>query len=72
VDPSAPTLRQLHAFVVVADARSFTRAAEILGVSQPVVSGLIRDLEAALGFRVVDRTTRRIEIAEAAVEFLVF
>lgn len=70
MDPSAPTLRQLHAFVAVADARSFTRAAEILGVTQPVVSGLIRDLEAALGFRVVDRTTRCIEIAEAAVEFL--
>ncbi len=64
------TLRQLQAFIAVAETGNFTRAARLLRVAQPQVSALIRDLEAELGFRLFDRTTRRVEITEAAEEFL--
>lgn len=64
------TLRQLQAFIAVAQAQSFTRAAERLNLAQPIVSGLIRDLEAEVGFRLFNRTTRRVEPTDAALEFL--
>ena len=64
------TIRQLRAFVTVAETANFTRAARALHMAQPVVSALIRDLEGALGFRLFDRTTRRVELTAAAAEFL--
>jgi DNA-binding transcriptional LysR family regulator len=64
------TLRQLEALIAVAETHNFTRASEKLRMAQPMVSSLIRDLEAELGFRVFDRTTRRVELTEAAAEFL--
>ncbi|WP_043830106.1 LysR family transcriptional regulator [Muricoccus aerilatus] len=64
------TLRQLRAFVTVAEKGSFTRAARALHMAQPMVSALIRELEAELGFRLFDRTTRRVELTAAAAEFL--
>lgn len=64
------TLRQLQAFIAVAQAQSFTRAAERLNLAQPIVSGLVRDLEAEVGFRLFNRTTRRVEPTDAALEFL--
>ena len=63
-------LRQLRAFVAVAEASNFTRAARTLHMAQPMVSGLVRELEAELGFRLFDRTTRRVELTGAAAEFL--
>lgn len=64
------TFRQLSALLAVAETRNFTRAAERLRMAQPMVSGLIRELEAELGFRLFDRSTRRVELTEAAAEFL--
>ena len=64
-----PTLRQLRAFVAVAQSCNFTRAAEQLRLPQPLVSNLVRDLEAEVGFKLFDRTTRRVEVTEAAMEF---
>jgi DNA-binding transcriptional LysR family regulator len=63
------TFRQLRAFAAVASSGSFTRAAESLHVSQSAVSILIRELEADLGVRLFDRTTRRVEITDAGSEF---
>lgn len=63
------TLRQLQAFVAVAETGNFTRAGAQLGLAQPVVSGLIRDLEAELGLRLFDRTTRRVVLTSMAEDF---
>lgn len=63
------TLRQLQAFLAVADLNSFTRAAARLRMAQPALSLLIRELEASLGVKLFDRTTRRTELTEAGREF---
>jgi len=53
-------LSDLVAFVAVAEARSFTRAAAKLGVSQSALSFTVRRLEARLGLRLLNRTTRSV------------
>lgn len=63
------TVRQLHAFVTVADMGSFTRAAHHLNVAQSALSILIRSLETELGLALFDRTTRRVELTSAGAEF---
>ncbi len=55
----------LDAFVSVAETGSFRQSAQMLGVSQPTVSARIRHLEAVLGVRLFDRTTRRVVITDA-------
>ncbi|MFC4945586.1 LysR family transcriptional regulator [Pseudonocardia sp. GCM10023141] len=52
------TLQQLAYFVAVADVRSFTRAAESLGVAQPTLSRQLKALEGELGASLVDRGGR--------------
>jgi DNA-binding transcriptional LysR family regulator len=57
--------RQLAAFCAVVDRKSFSQAAEQLGVTQPAVSLQIRSLEKRLGERLIDRSGRRVEPTEA-------
>jgi len=59
--------RQLAAFCAVVDRRSFSQAAEQLGVTQPAVSLQIRSLEKRLGQRLFDRSGRRVEPTEAGL-----
>lgn len=66
----AITFRQLEAFIAVAETNNFTRASARLRMAQPMVSGLVRELEAELGFRLFDRTTRKVQLTAAATEFL--
>jgi DNA-binding transcriptional LysR family regulator len=56
---------QLRAFLAVARERSFTRAAARLGVSQSALSRTIGNLEARLGVRLLNRTTRSVAPTEA-------
>ena len=65
------TLRQLRAFVLVADTRSFTRAAQAMHVTQSALSLLVRQLEMALGTRLIDRTTRSVNVTDVGAEFLI-
>lgn len=58
-------LADLGAFMAVADARSFTRAAAKLGTSQSALSHTIRRLEARLAVRLLTRTTRNVAPTEA-------
>jgi DNA-binding transcriptional LysR family regulator len=57
--------RQLAAFCAVVERRSFSQAAEQLGVTQPAVSLQIRSLEKRLGTQLLDRSGRRVEPTEA-------
>src|SRR5450830_1802473 len=63
------TLRQLRAFVAVAQTGGFTRAAESLHITQSALSGLIKELESQLGLRLIDRSTRRVYLSELGTEF---
>lgn len=64
-----PNLRQIKSFQAVVELGNFSRAAERLRTSQAGVSHAIRDLEALLGARLFDRTTRRVELTEAGQIF---
>jgi len=57
--------RQLAAFCAVVEKKSFSQAAERLGVTQPAVSLQIRALEKRLGVQLLDRSGRRVELTEA-------
>jgi DNA-binding transcriptional LysR family regulator len=60
----------MHAFVAVVEAGSFVRAAEMLEVSKAGVSRLVSELEARLGLRLLQRTTRKLSLtAEGEVFF---
>src|ERR687885_1597208 len=59
--------RQLAAFCAVVERKSFSEAAERLGVTQPAVSLQIRVLEERLGRRLLDRSGRRVEPTETGL-----
>jgi DNA-binding transcriptional LysR family regulator len=63
-------LRQLRAFVTVAELRSFTRAADLLHVSQPALTVQIRKLEEALQCRILDRTSRTVDLTRIGRDLL--
>jgi DNA-binding transcriptional LysR family regulator len=60
----------LKAFLLTARHQSFSRAAEQLYITQSGMSVLIRELEEQLGFRLFDRTTRRVTLTEFGNRFL--
>ncbi|GAA4324438.1 LysR family transcriptional regulator [Pigmentiphaga soli] len=64
------TLRQIEGFIAAAEALSFARAAESLHVTPPAFSQLIGELEAGLGVRLFDRTTRRVILTTAGESLL--
>jgi len=64
------SLGQIRAFVTVASTNSFTRAAEVLGLSQPALTNRIRQFEEALGLRLFDRSTRSVELTHVGRELL--
>jgi len=64
------TPRQLEAFVTVADVLSFTEAGNRLALTSSAVSQLVSELEDTLGFRLFDRSTRRVKVSSAGREFL--
>ena len=59
--------RQLAAFCEVVERRSFSLAAERLGVTQPAVSLQVRSLEKRMGRQLLDRSGRRVEPTEAGL-----
>jgi DNA-binding transcriptional LysR family regulator len=63
-------LSALSAFVVVAEERSFTRAAKRLGVSPSAMSHAMRGLEERVGVRLLSRTTRSVAPTDAGQELL--
>ena len=63
-------LNELHYFVQVAQAQSFTAAAKRLGMPKSSISRAIARLEGRLGVRLVERTTRRVSLTEAGEVYL--
>jgi len=63
-------LTDLAAFVVVAEERSFTRAAAKLATSQSALSHTMRRLETRLGKRLLERTTRSVAPTDAGTQLL--
>ena len=68
----AINLKLLAVFVLVADHRSFRRAAEELGRSQSAVSTQIRQLEEQLGVTLFHRTTRSVSLSPEGQELVGF
>ena len=64
------TLRQFEAFVTVAELLNFGASAERMGLTAQAVSQLVAELETLLGFRLFDRTTRRVELSSGGRDFL--
>jgi LysR family transcriptional regulator, regulator of peptidoglycan recycling len=58
-------IADLAAFVVVAEERSFTKAAQRLGMAQSALSQIVRRIEERLGVRLLSRTTRSVAPTEA-------
>lgn len=61
--------RQLQAVLAVAEYRSFVAAAAHLGTSQPALTRTIKAVEAAVGARLFERSTRHVRVTEAGREF---
>lgn len=64
------TSRQLKAFLLTARYQSFSRAADQLFITQSGMSVLVRELEEQLGFRLFERTTRKVVLTEFGSRFL--
>lgn len=63
-------LQDLHILLAVAQAGSMARAAEMLAISQPVVSKVIADLERNLDVRILDRSRRGVELTPSGEALL--
>lgn len=59
------TLKQLRVFIEVARLNSFSRAGEEISLTQSAVSRCVRELEVELGLKLIDRTTRDVQLTDA-------
>jgi DNA-binding transcriptional LysR family regulator len=64
------TIRNMKAFVAVADSGSFSKAADQLSATRPVTSRWVAELEGHLRTRLLNRTTRRVALTEAGQRYL--
>ncbi len=62
-------LKQLKAFIAIADLKSFSAAASKTGLSQPTLSRLLKQLETDMGVELIDRYHRPLHLTEAGAFF---
>jgi DNA-binding transcriptional LysR family regulator len=67
---SALDIDAVRAFVLIADLKSFTRAAEAVGMTQSAISLQLKRLEARLASRLIERTPRSVELTTNGATFL--
>lgn len=67
---SSVSLRHLRTFIAVAECGSFTRAANMLGLTPPTLTGTIRQFEDIVGMPLFDRTTRQVALSAGGARFL--
>lgn len=63
-------LQAIEIFVKVAELKSFSAAADALDLSRTLVSERVKELEASMGVRLLQRTTRRVSLTEPGAAFL--
>ena len=63
------SLRQLKAFVLVAENKSFTKAAKRLYMTQPAISAQIKALEDRLEVQLMERNDKSVVLTEAGQLF---
>jgi DNA-binding transcriptional LysR family regulator len=64
------TLRQLRVFIEVARLRSFSRAGDEIGLTQSAVSRCVRELEGEIGLKLIDRTTREVQLTDVGANLV--
>lgn len=64
------TLQQLHYAITISETGSLNKAAEILYVSQPSLTGSIRDIEKELGITIFHRSGRGVSLTNDGLEFI--
>ena len=62
-------LKQLNAFIAIADLKSFSAATSKTGLSQPTLSRLLKQLETDMGVELIDRYHRPLHLTEAGAFF---
>jgi len=72
IDDMNITIRQLQIFETVAQQLSYTRASEILFLSQPAVSMQIKQLESEIGIPLFERMGKKLFLTEAGDELLIY
>lgn len=64
------TLRQLRVFIEVSKLRSFSRAGAEIGLTQSAVSRSVRELESEIGLKLIDRTTREVQLTDVGIDLV--
>ncbi|TKC81689.1 LysR family transcriptional regulator [Trinickia terrae] len=64
------TLRQLRVFIEVARQESFSRAGDEIGLTQSAVSRCVRELESEIGLKLIDRTTREVQLTDVGANLI--
>src|SRR5258708_9961617 len=64
------TLRQIRVFIEVAKLQSLSRAGDEIGLTQSAVSRCVRELEGEIGLKLVDRTTREVQLTDVGTNLV--
>src|SRR5262245_7141616 len=67
---SALDIDAVRAFILIADFKSFTRAAQAVGVTQSAISLQLKRVETRLASRLIERTPRSVELTNEGAVFL--
>ena len=63
-------IRQLSTFIIAAQMKSFSKAAEVLGYTQAAVTIQIKNLEEELGVKLFDRVGKQVALTQPGQDFL--